>query len=85
MIGPTWNLIDEMAHYVDFETKNKITVIHETDQTAQMVCCFLTGTYFLKAETTRLQTFSYVTIPSENFSLVGYKKDSVRKTEHWFS
>ena len=27
----------------------------------------------------------YVTIPSENFSLVGYKKDSVRKGECWFS
>ena len=30
-------------------------------------------------ETTRFQTSGYVTIPSENFSLVGYKKDSIRK------
>ena len=35
-------------------------------------------------ETTRFQTASYVTIPSENFSLVGYK-DSVRKGGRWFS
>ena len=36
-------------------------------------------------ETTRFQTSGYVTIPSENFSLVGYKKDSIRKGERWFS
>ena len=36
-------------------------------------------------ETTRFQTASYVTIPSENFSLVGYKKDSIRKGGRWFS
>ena len=35
-------------------------------------------------ETTRFQTSSYVTIPSENFSLVGYK-DSIRKGKGWFS
>ena len=31
------------------QTKNKITVIFETDQIAQMTFCFLTGTYLLKA------------------------------------
>ena len=36
-------------------------------------------------KTTRFQTSGYVTIPSETFSLVGYKKDSVRKGERWFS
>ena len=36
-------------------------------------------------ETTRFQTSGYVTIPSENLSSVGYKKDSVRKGERWFS
>ena len=36
-------------------------------------------------KTTRFQTSGYVTIPSEKFSLVGYKKDSVRKGERWFS
>ena len=35
-------------------------------------------------ETTRFQTSGYM-IPSENFSLVGYKKDSGRKGECWFS
>ena len=30
-------------------------------------------------ETTRFQTSGYMTIPSGNFSLVGYKKDSIRK------
>ena len=48
MIGLTWGLIEKMAHYVKLE-KNKITVICETDQIAQMACCFLTGTYRLKA------------------------------------
>ena len=32
-----------------WQTKNKITVILETDQIAQMTFCFLTGTYLLKA------------------------------------
>ena len=36
-------------------------------------------------KTTRFQTSSYMAIPSENFSLVEYKKDSIRKGEHWFS
>ena len=36
-------------------------------------------------KTTRFQTASYMTIPSENFLLVGYKKDSVRNGGRWFS
>ena len=48
MIGPAWGLIDKIAHYVNL-AKNKITVIRETDQIAQMACCFLTGIYLLKA------------------------------------
>ena len=47
MIGPTWGLIVKMAHYVDL-AKFKITVILETDQTAQMTFCFLTGAYYSK-------------------------------------
>ena len=35
-------------------------------------------------ESTRFQTSGYVTIPSENFSLVGYKKDPDRKGRRWF-
>jgi len=31
------------------QTKNKITEILETDQIAQIVSCFLTGAYLLKA------------------------------------
>ena len=46
-MGPTWGLIDKMAHYVDL-TKNKITGILETDQIAQMTFCFLTGANLLK-------------------------------------
>ena len=34
---------------VTLQTKNKITVILETDQIAQMTLCFLTGAYLLKA------------------------------------
>ena len=34
-------------------------------------------------KTTRFQTSGYMTIPSKNFSLVGYKKDSVRKGERF--
>ena len=45
---PTWDLIVKMAHYVDL-TKNKNTVILETDQIVQMTFCFITGTYLLKA------------------------------------
>ena len=48
MIGPTWGLIDKTACYVDL-AKNKIRVIRETDQIAQMASCYLTGTYLLKA------------------------------------
>ena len=48
LIAPTWGLMVEMAHYVDL-TKNKITVILETDQIAQMTFYFPTGPYFLKA------------------------------------
>ena len=47
MIGPTWGLIDKMARYVNL-AKNKITVIRETDQIAQMASCYLAGTYLLK-------------------------------------
>ena len=32
-----------------FQTKNKIKVIRETDQIAQIARCFLTGVYLLKA------------------------------------
>ena len=31
------------------QTENKIIVIYETDQIAQMAFCFLTGAYLLKA------------------------------------
>ena len=48
MIGPTWGLIDKMARYVNL-AKNKITVIRETDQIAQMASCYLTGAHLLKA------------------------------------
>ena len=44
----TWGLIVKMAHYADL-AKNKITVILETDQIAQMASCYLTGAYLLKA------------------------------------
>ena len=40
---------------------------------------------FSKLQDTRFQTSGYVTIPSNNFSLVGYKKDSIIKGERWFS
>ena len=68
------------------QMKNKITVICKTDQIAQMASCYLTGAYLLKAvrpPDSRLPA----TWPSlsENFSLVGWKKDSVRKRECWFS
>ena len=54
------------------QTNNKITVIRETDQIAQMARCFLTDVYLLKAAgPARLQNSSYVTIPSDNFSLMG--------------
>ena len=44
---PTWDLIVKMAHYADL-AKNKITVILETDQIAQVRFCFLTGVYYSK-------------------------------------
>ena len=53
------------------QAKNKITVVLETDQIAQMASCYLTGAC-QSCETTRFQTSGYVTIPSESFSLVGY-------------
>ena len=43
----TWGLIVKMAHYADL-AKNKITVILETDQIAQVRFCFLTGVYYSK-------------------------------------
>ena len=48
-MGPTWGLTDKMAIMSTWQTKNKSTVIRETDQTAQTAFCFLTGTYLLKA------------------------------------
>ena len=39
VIGSTWGLMVEMAHYVDL-TKNKITRTLETDQIAQTKFCF---------------------------------------------
>ena len=57
--------------------KNKITVICEIDQ---MASCYLTGVYLLKAvRPPDFRASSYMTIPSGNFSSVGYKKDAVRK------
>ena len=53
------------------QTKIKITVVLETGQIAQMASCYLTGAY-QSYETTRFQTSGQVTIPSDNFSLVGY-------------
>ena len=38
-----------------------------------------------RCKTPRFQTSGYVTIPTENFSLVGYEKDPVRKGGCWFS
>ena len=66
-------------------TRNK-SVILETDQIAQMASCYLTSIYLLKAvESSQILDLRCVTIPSENFSLVGYKKDSVRKGGLWSS
>ena len=48
MIGPTWGLIDKTALYVNL-ANNKITVIREADQVAQMASRYLNGAYFLKA------------------------------------
>ena len=49
MIGPTWGLIIRWLFMLTLQTKNKITVICETDQIAQMPSCYLTGAYLLKA------------------------------------
>ena len=49
MKGPTWGLIVKMAIMLTSQAKNKITVILEADQIAQMAFCFLTGAYLLKA------------------------------------
>ena len=49
MKGPTWGLIVKMAIMLTSQAKNKITVILEADQSAQMTFCFLTDTYLLKA------------------------------------
>ena len=43
------------------QTKNKITVIRETAQIAQMTFCFLTDLPSQSYETTRFQTSGYVT------------------------
>ena len=64
------------------QTKNKITVICEIDQIIQTASCYLTGTYLLKPAR---PPWGYMTTPPVNFSLAGYKKDSVRKGECWFS
>ena len=49
LIGPTWHLIVKMAIMLTSQAKNKITVILEADQIAQMTFCFLTDAYLLKA------------------------------------
>lgn len=63
-----------MAHYVDLTNKkNKITVTSETDQIAQMACCFLTGAYLpLKAAgTTQIPDLWICNHPLREFSLGG--------------
>lgn len=68
------------------QMKNKITVICKTDQIAQMASCYLTGAYLLKATDHQIPDFQLHDLPSENFSLVGWKKRSpVRKRERWLS
>ena len=42
MIGLTWGPIDKMTMST-WQTKNKITLICEPDQIAQMASCYLTG------------------------------------------
>ena len=77
------------------KTKNKGTVTLETDQIARRTFCFPTATYLFKAMrppdsrplATWLQdsaTGLKLTITSENFSLLGYEKDPVRKGGHRF-
>ena len=66
------------------QMKNKITVICETGQCPNGILLSHWRLSSQSYKTTRFQTSSYVNIPPENFSLVGYK-DSVRKGEHWFS
>ena len=47
LIGSTWGLMVEMAHYVDLTKKSTVTL--EIDQIAQTTLCFSTGAYLLKA------------------------------------
>ena len=49
MKGPTQGLIVKMAIMLTSQAKNKITVILEADQIAQMTFCFLSDAYLLKA------------------------------------
>ena len=42
------------------QTKNKITVILETDQIAQITFCFLTSAYLLKAARPLILIFSFL-------------------------
>ena len=85
-VGSAWGLIVKMAHYADLINKRwshsdpwdwpncpNGTLLSHWRPSSQ------------SCDTTRFQTSGYVTIPSENFSLVGCKKDSVRKGGHWFS
>jgi hypothetical protein len=54
-------------------------VICEIDQ---MASCYLSGVYRLKAlRPPDFQASSYMTIPSGNFSSVGYKKDAVERED----
>ena len=49
MIGPTCVSLLRWLIMLTSQTKNKITVIPEADQIAQMTFCFLTDAYLLKA------------------------------------
>ena len=66
VIGSTWGLMVEMAHYVDL-TKNKITRTLETDQIAQTKFCFPRWCLPSQSyETPRFQTSGYVTTGLSN-------------------
>ena len=83
LIGPTWGLIRWLVMST-LQMKN----INYSDLWDWSNCPngILLSHWHLSSKsckTTRFQTPSSVTIPSENFLLVGYKKDSVRKGERW--
>ena len=82
LIGPTWDLIDKMACYVANANKeynhsdlwdwpNRPNGILSPHRCLSSQTC----------ETTRFQTSGYMTIPSENVSLVRYKKDSSERED----